>query len=177
MAVQEIATAMQRVESVLRRRPAAGIHDDASATARWQGGLSVMSSHENGTSVLTDMAVEIGGSGDKVSPGWLLRAGVASCIATRIAMGAAAEGIELTDLEVVAVSRSDTRGLLGMEDEDGDPVSPAPREVQLQVRVAAPTVAPDRLRRLVEHSHRCSPVSVALQGIVPVTLHVDIEAG
>jgi uncharacterized OsmC-like protein len=60
------------------------------------------------------MPSEVGGSGDQVTPGWLFRAGLASCAATRIAMAAAAEGIELATLEVRASSRSDTRGLLGM---------------------------------------------------------------
>jgi hypothetical protein len=34
-----------------------------------------------------------------VTPGWLFRAGFASCAATCIAMGAAAQGIELASLE------------------------------------------------------------------------------
>ena len=41
-------------------------------------------------------------------------------------MGAAAAGIVLAMLEVVARSRSDTRGLLGMLDADGAPVNAAP---------------------------------------------------
>src|SRR5580658_4969115 len=39
MTTEDIAAAMQRVESVLKRRPATGIHDDPPATARWQTGL------------------------------------------------------------------------------------------------------------------------------------------
>ena len=92
MASQDIAAAMQRVESVLRRRPEVGLHDDAPATARWQSGTRVVSSHANGTQIVTDMPTELGGSGDQVTPGWLLRAGLASCLATRIAMAAAAAG-------------------------------------------------------------------------------------
>ena len=114
MTMQDIATALQRVESALKRRPCGGTHDDPPATARWQTGLRVASSHANGTQVLTDMPAALGGSGDQVTPGWLLRAGLASCLATRIAMSAAAKGIELTFLEVLASSRSDARGLFGM---------------------------------------------------------------
>ncbi|HUE09319.1 MAG TPA: hypothetical protein VMQ54_00200, partial [Steroidobacteraceae bacterium] len=110
MASQEIAAAMQRVESILTRRPEVGLHDDEPATARWQGGARVASSHANGTLLLTDMPTELGGTGDQVTPGWLFRAGLASCLATRIAMGAAAAGFELTLLEVLAGSRSDARG-------------------------------------------------------------------
>src|SRR5580704_16493259 len=116
MAAQDIAAAVRRVESVLKRRPEFGIHDDAQAIACWGSGLRVVSSHENGTQILTDLPAELGGSGDQVTPGWLLRAGLASCLATRIAMGAAASGIDLRTLEVAASSRSDARGLFGMRE-------------------------------------------------------------
>jgi hypothetical protein len=64
MATKDIAAAMQRVESVLKRRPAAGIHDDVAATARWQTGMRVVASHVNGTQMLTDMPTELGGTGN-----------------------------------------------------------------------------------------------------------------
>jgi uncharacterized OsmC-like protein len=174
MTLEHVATAVQRVESVLKRRPAAGMHDDAPATARWQTGLRVAACHANGTQVLTDMPTELGGSGDQVTPGWLLRAGLASCLATRIAMGAAAAGIELTSLEVSASSRSDARGLFGMVEVSGDPVGAGPRDVQLLVTISAPGACAERLRELVEHSNRCSPVSAAVREPVSVALRVEV---
>ena len=95
MAAQDIAAALQRVEAVLRRRPEPGLHDDAPATARWQGGTRVVTQPCQRHAVPTDMPGELGGTGDHVTPGWLFRAGLASCAATRIAMAAAAERIEL----------------------------------------------------------------------------------
>jgi len=174
MTMEDIATAMQRVESVLKRRPAAGMHDDAPAIAHWQTGLRIAASHANGTQVLTDMPTELGGSGDRVTPGWLLRAGLASCLATRIAMGAAAMGIELTFLEVSASSRSDARGLFGMVEVSGEPVGAGPRDVQLLVRISAAAPSAERLQELVEDSDRCSPVSTALRDQVSVTLRVEV---
>ncbi|WP_428422255.1 OsmC family protein [Methylibium sp.] len=174
MTARDIATAWHRVEAVLRRRPEAGLCDDAPATARWDGGTRVVASHANGTQVLTDMPAELGGSGDQVSPGWLLRAGFASCTATRIAMAAAAQGIELQALEVLASSRSDTRGLLGLADADGEPVPAGPSDVQMRVRISAPRVPAQRLRELVEESYRCSPTVCALENAVPVALRVEI---
>jgi uncharacterized OsmC-like protein len=176
MAIEDIAAAVQRVESVLKRRPATGIHDDAPATARWQTGLRVVASHANGTQLLTDMPAELGGSGDLVTPGWLFRAGLASCFATRIAMGAAALGIELTLLEVLASSRSDTRGVFGMADASGEPVGAGPRDVQLLVKIAAPGVSADRLQSLVEDSNQCSPVSAAVRDAVSVALRIEVGA-
>jgi uncharacterized OsmC-like protein len=167
---------VQRVESVLQRRPAAGIHDDVPATARWQTGLRVVACHADGTQMLTDMPTELGGSGDKVTPGWLFRAGLASCLATCIAMDAAAEGIELTALEVLATSSSDLRGMLGMVDGSGAPVGAGPREIQIQVRIRAAGVSAERLRLLVEDSNRCSPVSAAARDAVPVALRIDVDA-
>jgi uncharacterized OsmC-like protein len=176
MAIRDIAAAAQRVESVLQRRPTSGTHDDAPATARWQDGLRVVAYHANGTEMPTDMPTELGGSGDKVTPGWLLRAGLASCLATCIAMDAAAEGIELTALEVLATSRSDLRGLFGMADGTGTPVGAGPSAVQLRVRIAAAGVSAERLRLLVEESNRCSPVSSAVRDAVPVSLQIEADA-
>jgi uncharacterized OsmC-like protein len=177
MASQEIAAAMQRVESVLKRRPEVGLHDDAPAIARWESGTRVVSSHTNGTHLLTDMPAELGGSGDQVTPGWLVRAGLASCLATRIAMGAAAAGFELATLEVSAGSRSDARGLLGMPEASGARVGAGPRDVQVLVRIAAPGVSPERLRSLIEESNRCSPVSAALRDVVPITMRLEVDGG
>ena len=177
MASQEIAAAMQRVESVLKRRPEVGLHDDAPAAARWESGTRVVTRHANGTQLLTDMPTELGGSGEQVTPGWLVRAGLASCLATRIAMGAAAAGFELAFLEVSAGSRSDARGIFGMSEASGEPVGAGPRDVQVLVRIAAPGVSPERLRILIEESDRCSPVSAALREVVPITLRIDVDGG
>jgi organic hydroperoxide reductase OsmC/OhrA len=175
MATEDIAAAMHRVESILRRRPETGLHDDAPATARWQSGTRIASSHSNGTQVHTDMPTELGGSGDQVTPGWLFRAGVASCLATCIAMRAAEAGIELSALEVRASSRSDLRGLFGMKDATGEVVCAGPCDVQLVVQVKAHGIAPEQLRSLVEESHRCSPMPAALRNAVPVALRIDTD--
>lgn len=177
MTSQEIAAAMQRVESVLKRRPEVGLHDDAPAIARWESGTRVVSSHANGTQLLTDMPTELGGIGEQVTPGWLVRAGLASCLATRIVMGAAAAGVELAMLAVSASSRSDARGLLGMPEPSGTPVCAGPQDMQVLVRITAPGVSPERLRFLIEESNRCSPVSAALQDAVPITLSIEMDGG
>lgn len=177
MAEQVIAAAVRRARSVLQRRPATGLHDDAPATARWKDGLRVVASHANGAQVLTDMPSELGGSGDQVTPGWLFRAGLASCAATSIAMTAAANGIALAALEVRVSSRSDARGLLGMADPAGVPVYAGPGDMQLHVKIAARDVTSLRLRALVEDSLRHSPIPNAVTHATPLALHVAVEAG
>ncbi len=175
MASQDIAAALQRVEAVLRRRPETGLHDDAAATARWDGGTRVVAHHANGAQLPTDMPGELGGSGDQVSPGWLLRAGFASCTATCIAMAAATEGVELETLEVLVSSRSDMRGLLGMTDADGEPVYAGPRDMQMLVRISARGASSERLHALVEKTYRCSPMACAVEDAVTVALRVKVR--
>lgn len=176
MAQHDLAAAIERNAAVLRRRPEFGLQDDAPAAARWQGGTRIVAEHANGAQMATDMPTELGGSGDQVTPGWLFRAGLASCAATSIVMAAAAEGIDVSALEVRAHSRSDTRGLLGLAGADGLPVYGGPRDVQLQVRIAAHGVAPERLRALVHDGLRRSPIPNAVQHATPLAVHIDVDA-
>ncbi|MDP3820899.1 MAG: OsmC family protein [Burkholderiales bacterium] len=176
MTTPTLAAALERVHSIFKRRPEAGLHDDAPAAARWEGGTRVVARHADGTQLPTDMPTEFGGSGDQVTPGWLFRAGFASCAATSIVMAAAAEGIELAALEVRASSRSDARGLLGMAGADGEPVFAGPGDMQLQVTVAAPGVAAERLRAVVESGVARSPIPNAVQQATPFALLIEITA-
>jgi uncharacterized OsmC-like protein len=174
MATQDIAAALQRAQLVFQRRPEAGLHDDAPAAVRWDGGTRMVCSHANGKQALTDMPSEFGGSGDQVTPGWLLRAGLASCTATSIAMAAATQKIELTALEVLVSSRSDARGMLGMTNADGTTVYAGPGDMQMRVQISAPGVAPERLRALVEEAHHRAPIFCAVHDPVPVALVVEV---
>ena len=173
--LDKLATALERVRTVLTRRPDNGIHDDAPATARWHGGTRFVASHANGTALSTDMPSEMGGSGDQVTPGWLFRAGLAACAATSITMAAAAQGMRLRALEVRAGSRSDSRGLLGMADADGLPVYGGPGDMQLQVRIAAEAATPEQLRALVRDAVGRSPVPSAVQSATPLALQIDVD--
>jgi uncharacterized OsmC-like protein len=173
MSLTDIATALQRVERAFTRRPDAGMHDDVPATAHWQGGARFIASHPDGHQVSTDMPPDIGGTGSAVTPGWLFRAGLASCAATSITMAVAAAGIALELLEVRASSRSDTRGLLGMPGADGTPVAAGPHDVQLHVRIVARGIEPARLRALVQEAVGRSPVPSVLPNPMPMALHID----
>lgn len=173
MTQQHIAEALQRVQSLLQRRPEAGLHEDSPATARWVGGARVVASHANGTRVPTDMPLEFGGTGDQVTPGWLFRAGLASCATTSIVMMAASEGVELERLEVDATGQSDSRGMFGLLEANGRPVPAGPGSVQLTVRIHAQGVPPERLEALVRTAVGRSPIPSALQAATPLALHID----
>jgi uncharacterized OsmC-like protein len=174
MAAQDVAAAWHRVESALGRRPELGLRDDAPATARWREDTQFVVAHPSGAELRTDMSRELGGRGDDVSPGWLLRAGVASCTATCISMACAARGIDIEALEVRVSSRSDTRGLLGMAEPDGASVYAGPRDMQMQVRISASGVELQRLRAVVEETCHTSPMFRAIQDAVPVKLSIDV---
>jgi uncharacterized OsmC-like protein len=174
MTMERIAAAVHRVESILQRRPEAGLHDDVPAVARWEGGARVISSHPNGAAVATDLPSELGGTGDAVTPGWLWRAALSSCLTTRIVMAAAVDGIDLSSVEVLANSRSDLRGLLGMKAACGALLSAAPSDVQLLVRIRAPAVSHERLQALVAQSQACSPVQIAASQALPIEVRVEV---
>jgi len=176
MTARDLASAQERARGVLRRRPDKGLHDDAPAAVGWAGDTRMVARHPAGLQFETDMPAELGGSGDRVTPGWMMRAGLAACTATVIAMKAAEQGIALASLEVDAGSRSDTRGLLGMTDGDGGAIYPGSRDVTLRVHVAAPGVPADRLRALVEESCRCSPILCVLEDGTDVDLRIEVGA-
>ena len=173
MGIQTIAAALKRVGAVFQRRPDVGISDDTPAKARWASGTRVVIRNPSGIEVATDMPVELGGSGDQVTPGWLFRAGIASCAATSITLAAALDGIELSTLEVDVGSRSDARGLLGMSEPNGEPVFAGPFDVELRVTVTANGTTPADLKALVERCLSHSPVPSALITAIPFSLHVN----
>lgn len=55
------------------------------------------------------MATSVGGTGSAPSPGWLLRAAVASCVTTLIAMRAATLDVALDSLAVTVDSESTSK--------------------------------------------------------------------
>ncbi|MDE1950874.1 MAG: hypothetical protein KGI35_19835, partial [Burkholderiales bacterium] len=93
------AESIARVRRVLQRCPEAGLHDDGPAVARWVEGLRVLTRQPDGTELATDMPRAWGGGGARITPGWYLRAGLASCTATSLLLAATEEAVELTRLE------------------------------------------------------------------------------
>jgi uncharacterized OsmC-like protein len=164
-----ISTALQRVEKTFAQKPGLALQADAEARASLSGGLSLEVRHPAGHLVRTDMPSVLGGGGQEVAPGWLMRAGLASCTATVIAMRAERLGIKLTRLHVTASSHSDARGLLGL-----DPSVPAgPLDIALHVDVAAENADDARLADIVAWAQEHSPIGSALRRPIEVELTVN----
>jgi uncharacterized OsmC-like protein len=164
----EIAQAMDLALRYLRRHPAPMA--DTSVTATLESGLRTRATTADGWSVATDMPTEVGGSASAPTAGTLLRAALASCDATTLAMCAAEAGIELTRAEVSVESTSDYRGLLGV-----DGVSPGPLDIVVRYQVAAPGVDAERLHELVQTTEDRSPVAAALRAVIPMRTEIELD--
>lgn len=168
MRSEAIRSALEAATAYLREHPADARSTDSPATARMVDGLIAEVTGHDGASIRTDMVPSVGGTATAPSPGWLLRAAEASCVATLITMRAAALGIELDDLEVTVDSESDDRGILGL-----DPGVPAgPLTGRVGVRLTAAGVDPATLEEIAHWGVEHCPVCDALERAVPITTTV-----
>ena len=87
-----IRTAMEAASAYLGEHPDEARYTDSIATARVVEGLRVRVEGPNGEALETDMPAGVGGSGAHPSPGWFMRAAVASCVASLATMRAAQLG-------------------------------------------------------------------------------------
>lgn len=169
MADEKIRNAILTASEYLARNPEQARSTDSAATATIVDGLIVRVSGPNDAVITTDMVPSVGGTATAPSPGWLLRAAEASCVATLIAMRAAVLGITLESLEVTVDSVSDDRGLLGIDDE----VPAGPLSGRVAVRLTSPGVDPAMLEEMARWGVRHCPVCDALERAVPVTTEVS----
>jgi uncharacterized OsmC-like protein len=143
---------------------------DSKAVATLEDGLRCRATGPNGAVMTSDMPAVLGGGGSAPTPGWLLRAALANCDATVIAMRAAQLGITLDHLEVTVDSHSDDRGLIGVAD-----VPAGPLALRVMVRITAPGSSPELLHELVRWAEAHSPVADALRRAVPVHTELVVD--
>lgn len=168
MAQEQIKQAIQTASDYLREHPDDARSTDSAATATLVDGLVVQVTGPGGETLLTDMVPSVGGTATAPSPGWLLRAAEASCVATLIAMRAATLGITLDALEVSVDSESDDRGILGID----DTVPAGPLSGRVIVRLTAAGVEPALLEEIAHWGVKHCPVCDALERVVPITTDV-----
>ena len=170
MSVAHIQQSIEGVIKYLSEHPAECRYTDKAATAVVEEGLRCRAEGPNGATLVSDMPQAIGGGGSAPSPGWLLRAALANCDATVIALRAAQLGVTLAMLEVTVDSESDDRGLLGMD----DAISAGPLSMRIHVRIGANGVTPERLRDIVEWAEAHSPVGDAVRRAVLSKKEIEI---
>ena len=162
-----IAAKLAIARRYLASHPSEATSQDTAARARLVGGLRIDVDGPNGWHLETDMSTAVGGEGSAPSPGWLLRAALASCDAVLIAMQCAEEGVALSALEAEVTSESDDRGLLGMDDAPAGPLSMA-----LTVRIDAEGLGRPELEAIVNRALQRSPVSDAVRREIPVEVRL-----
>ena len=167
--MSEIADSIAKAVQYLANHPEEASYTDSPATAIIDG-LRATVTGPDGASLVSDMPGAVGGTASAPSPGWIMRAALASCDATVIAMRAATEGIKLDTLEVTVDGESDDRGLLGVDDD----VPAGPLHSRVRVRIGAAGVDPEQLRKIVEWADHHSPVGDANRRAIPTTVEVDI---
>jgi uncharacterized OsmC-like protein len=165
--VESIRSAVEEASRYLTKHPEAAAATDAAATAVREEGLRFRVEGPNGN-LSSDMSKTVGGGATAPTPGWLLRAALASCDATLVAMEAARDGVELTGLEVTVDSESDFRGVLGVDDS----VQPGPLAVRVRIQLASSNASQDQLREIVERAETRSPVRDALARVLPMTTEI-----
>jgi uncharacterized OsmC-like protein len=165
--VESIRRAIEQASGHLAADPAAGAGPDVAATAVREQGLRFRVEGRHGE-VTTDMAKGVGGDATAPSPGWLLRAALAACDATVVAMEAARDGVELTALTVTVDSDSDSRGLLGVD----DAIPPGPLAVRVRIELAAANASGEQLREIVRRAEDRSPVRDALARALPMSTEI-----
>jgi uncharacterized OsmC-like protein len=166
-----IGEAVAAASTYLTDHPDEARYRDTAAVARLDSGLAVIVSGADGATLRTDMPAGIGGTGSAPSPGWFLRAAEASCVASLVAIRAAALGIELKSVEVEVDSESDDRGILGLSNE----VAAGPLSTRVVVTIAAPGRSAGEIESLANWAVDHCPVTDAVRRSVP--LEVVIRAG
>jgi uncharacterized OsmC-like protein len=171
MSEQAIREAMDNAAKVIAANPDKARVKNASATASLKDRLTLSVTGPNGEAVETDMPKGIGGGGCVPQPGWLMRAALASCTGTVIAMRAAKLGIALEKLDVIVESQSDNRGLLGLDHD----VPAAMIGLRAVVRIRAANASRDQLESLVRWGDAHSPVACTLRSALAAEIEVVVE--
>ena len=143
---------------------------DSLATATIEEGLRCVVRGPDGAEIHTDMVTSVGGANSAPSPGWLLRAATASCVATLVAMKAALDGVTLGNLEVAVDSQSDDLGILGIDDD----VPAGPLSVSVRVKMSSNGNDPGKLREIVNWAHDHCPLCDLTKRQVPIDLETEI---
>jgi uncharacterized OsmC-like protein len=168
--MEAIRSAIETASGKLAEHPEMAVGTDAAATATGEEGLRFRVNGPNGA-ITTDMSESVGGGASAPTPGWLMRAALAACDATTVAMEAARDGIELSDLTVSVESDTDFRGVLGV---NGSP-HPGPLAIRVRIELAAPDASEEQLREVVRRAEERSPVRDAL--VREISMSTEVVTG
>ncbi len=166
-----IRAAIEGATAYLTEHPDEARYTDSLATARLLDGLRVRVEGPNGEVLETDMPGAVGDAGSSSTPGWFLRAAVASCVASLATMRAAQLDLTGFSCEVEVDSESDDRGILGLDSS----VPGGPFSMRVALRMAADGAGLDLLEGLAAWAVEHCPVYDAVRRAVPLRVEVVSE--
>lgn len=166
---REIGQAVTSVEQCLASQPDPGPRADTPARATMVDGLRCRIESPDGKAIYTDMPAEVGGEGTANSPGWHLRAALASCDATLLAMRAARQGLQLDGIEVSVEASSDGRGMFLDQG-----VSPGSTGMHLRFKIAPGNASAAEIESLVRWVEAHSPVATDVSRAVELSSDIEI---
>ncbi len=169
MSAATIREALEKAERVFTAKPELAVFPTPVTTARMLDGLRCDITGPDGEHAIADMKKALGGTESGPSPGWYLRAALASCTAIGIAMRAAQLGIALRELEVSVGARVDFRGWFGLAD-----VSSALSDLHTQVKIGADGVSAQQLHKLVEWCDARSAVNATVRAGPKIDLDIEV---
>jgi uncharacterized OsmC-like protein len=169
MSASTVRDALEKAERVFAAKPELAVVQTPTTTARMLDGLRCDITGPDGEHAIADLKKALGGTESGPSPGWYLRAAMASCTAIGIAMRAAQLGVVLRHLEVSVSARADFRGWFGVAD-----VSCALSDLRTQVRIGADGVSAQQLHELVEWGEAHSAVGCTVRAGPKIDLEVEI---
>jgi len=165
----DIGKAVASVEASLRSQQNPGPCADVPATATIADGLRCRIESPDGSAIYTDMPASVGGSATANSPGWHLRAALASCDATLLAMRAARLGLQLDSIEVRVEASSDGRGMFLDEG-----ISAGSSDMCLHFKIGAGDASAEQIEALVRWVEQHSPVGSDIMQAVNLRSEIEI---
>ena len=163
-----IAEQVARASDYLAEHPEEARYRDSVAVAHAGTSLLVTVTGPGGESATTDMPTGIGGTANAPSPGWLLRAAAASCVASLVVIRAAAIGMAVRGVDVEVDSESDDRGILGLD----DAIPAGALSMRVKIAIDAPGADPTAREEIARWALDHCPVTEGIGRAVPLELVV-----
>ena len=154
----------------LQLRPQSGT-GTATTIARGRTGSVACDITDGAYRIVSDLGAGQGGGDLGPDPGILMRAGLAACLVSGYQMWAAYLGITLDEVEVTIETDYDARGMYAVD----AAIAPGFLGVRARVRITSGD-PPDRIREMVEHADRHSPLLYDFTTALDVKREVEIAA-
>lgn len=169
MTASELKTIIERNQKALRLRPSIGV-GTATTKVKIRSGVTC-DVEDGGWKLVADESVGDGGAGLGPDPGVFGRAALGTCLAMGYMQWAAVMEVPIDSLEVVVEADYNAAAMFAVDD------SSPPGWSAIRYSVDISSSAPEeRVRELVDHTDRYSPLLHDFAKPVPITRTLHITA-